>query len=246
MARLLIYLLLMAKGILYLIPVPISPDGRHSLSGDAIRISAGLDYYIAERAKTARRWLRYLHADIDFTKIEVEEIGKGEVDPDFLLQPLINGRDAGLVSEAGCPGVADPGALIVARAHQLLIKVVPLVGPSSILLALMASGFSGQNFQFHGYLPINSGELKQRLRYLDQQVRRDGGTHIFMDTPYRSVKTYEMILKTLPDDSHLALASDLTGESEFVASRSIAHWKRGELPPIDGKPVIFLLGQSGG
>jgi 16S rRNA (cytidine1402-2'-O)-methyltransferase len=153
---------------------------------------------------------------------------------------LLAGRDVGLMSEAGCPGIADPGAEIVAFAHQKGIKVVPLVGPSSILLALMASGFNGQSFTFHGYLPIDKVQRSQKIKELENLSEKNKQTQLFIETPFRNNPMLEEILKTCHPNTRLCIACNLTGEDEMVQTKSIADWKK-QVPDLHKKPVIFLL-----
>jgi 16S rRNA (cytidine1402-2'-O)-methyltransferase len=157
------------------------------------------------------------------------------------LQACLEGHSVGMISEAGCPGIADPGALLVAVAHQKNIPVVPLVGPSSIFLALMASGFNGQKFAFHGYLPIDKSEKRSTLKNLEKEAQQKDQTQIFMETPYRNDKFLEDVLQTLQPSTLLCIACDITLETEFIKTKSVAQWKKDKVS-LHHRPAIFLIG----
>ena len=198
-----------------------------------------------ERAKTGRRFLRqtdYPGAIQDLTIFELDkhDAQKGMQE---MLQPALKGEDIGLMSEAGCPGVADPGALIVAKAHQLGIAVKPLVGPSSILLALMASGMNGQQFRFHGYLSPKRPQLIQDLKRLEQRIGKHGETQIFIETPYRNRNIVEEALEHLAESTYFCIAVDLTLPTEWVFAAPIKTWKNREIPDLHKRPALFLLGK---
>jgi 16S rRNA (cytidine1402-2'-O)-methyltransferase len=200
-------------GKLYLIPVPLSDDGLHQLSVEIYTLVPRLTLFVAEKAKTARKWIKAISPDVDQSSIEV--IGMDKHDPLSGIKNILNrvkdGQSVGLMSEAGCPGIADPGTLIVAAAHLENIEVVPVSGPSSILLALMASGLNGQLFSFEGYLPPQKPELKLALRSLESLSKKDGSTRIFIETPYRNTQILETALQTLHPNTHLCIAKDLGG-----------------------------------
>ncbi len=158
-----------------------------------------------------------------------------------LLAPALAGSDLGLISEAGCPAVADPGAALVALAHQEGIPVIPMVGPSSILLALMGSGLSGQNFAFHGYLPSDAQERDRRLRELERQSRQEQRTQIFIETPYRNRQMLESLFRTCAPGTRVCVATDLTLDSEQIMTRLVAEWRGQPLPEINRRPTVFLL-----
>ncbi|WP_287369757.1 SAM-dependent methyltransferase, partial [Thauera sp.] len=158
-----------------------------------------------------------------------------------LLAPALEGRDIGLMSDAGCPAVADPGARLVARAHALGIRVAPLVGPSSILLGLMGSGLNGQSFAFHGYLPVNEAERDTALRALEDESRKLGRTQIFIETPYRNERMFDALLKTLKPETRLCVACDLSTANELLQTRSVRDWKKAERPALAKRPSLFLL-----
>ena len=154
---------------------------------------------------------------------------------------LLAGRDAGLMSEAGCPAVADPGALLVRRAHEAGIRVVPMVGPSSLLLALMASGLNGQSFAFHGYLPVDEEARKKRIKELEAESARLSRTQLFIETPYRNDRMFEALRSTCGPETRLCIARDLTVESEWITTRRIAEWKKAAAPDLAKRPTVFLL-----
>lgn len=234
----------MAYGVLYLIPTPLGEDGLHVLPDYWRPVLHRLDYLIAERAKTARRFIKSTGPERPIHVLHVEELNKrtppGEIDR--LLQPLRDGHDVGLMSEAGCPGVADPGSEVVARAHRLGIRVIPLVGPSSILLALMASGMNGQGFAFVGYLPAKQPALGKEILRLEAAARRHKSTQLFIETPYRNRTLIEQLLRTLQPATRLGIAADLTLPTEYIRTRTVAQWRETPPPDLHKRPAIFLIG----
>jgi 16S rRNA (cytidine1402-2'-O)-methyltransferase len=229
---------------LYLIPVPIAEQAWATLPAPTVQVAVRLDCFIVERAKTARHALKAMGIQLPLQEVEVTEID--DKDPQVAINALTAahraGRDVGLMSEAGCPGVADPGAVVVAAAHQLGIKVVPLTGPSSLLLALMASGMNGQSFTFHGYLSAKRPELAQDLRRVEQLAGRGRQTQLFIETPYRSQMVLEVALATLKPETRFAVAQDLTGAQELIVSLPIAEWKRRAALTLEKAPAVFLVG----
>jgi 16S rRNA (cytidine1402-2'-O)-methyltransferase len=206
-------------------------------------------HFLAERAKTTRSFLKAIGHPVPLQELEIVEIGhepeRGRIDE--WLQPLHDGRDMALVSEAGCPAIADPGATIVARAHELGIEVRPLVGPSSILLALMASGLEGQRFRFVGYLPQEAGQCAAAIEALET-ASRAGETQLFIETPYRNPRLFETLLRHCAVDTRLTLAVDLTTASELVATHTIGAWRArpdAELPALRNRPTVFALLATG-
>jgi 16S rRNA (cytidine1402-2'-O)-methyltransferase len=187
--------------------------------------------------------LKILAPDVPVSEHSLQELDKHQPENNgkAMLQPCLEGHDMGLISDAGVPGVADPGARIVEAAHAAGIQVVPWVGPSSILLGLMASGFNGQGFQFHGYL-THDGQQRRKLWGSMERSIRDGQTQLFIETPYRNDKLMEELM-TLPADLHLCVACDLTAESEYILSQSIAQWRKSARPSLHKRPAIFLLGR---
>ncbi|HAF36912.1 MULTISPECIES: SAM-dependent methyltransferase [Sphingobacterium] len=234
----------MANGILYLIPVPLSDDAAfQSFTPYLVETINSLDEYIVENEKTARKFLKLAGLKIPQSELTIHDYGKHVRDKgninDF-FEGLKQGKSVGLMSEAGCPGVADPGASIVARAHQLGIKVVPLVGPSSILLALMASGFSGQKFAFHGYLPIDKIDRAKEIKNLEQQSAREKQTQIFIETPFRNNQLLADLLKICKPSTLLCVASNVTAADENIQSLTVGEWRKRSYD-YHKKPTIFLL-----
>lgn len=232
------------KGTLYLIPTPLGDGGELSaiLPDSVQQLVRSLDYFVAENPKTTRQFLKRVGTTRPLQEISISTLNEHTPVEQIptLLGALMEGKDVGLVSEAGCPAVADPGALLVAAAHREGIKVVPMVGPSSILLALMASGMSGQSFVFHGYLPANREERIKRLRELEKESRAKRQTQIFIETPYRNLQMFEDVVSACQSHSQLCLAVNLTQSDELIETHSMAEW-RGRKPEVEKKPAIFLL-----
>jgi len=231
-------------GTLYLIPVPLGPTApQDSLPANVLATVRPLTYFVVEQAKTARAFLKAAGTDTPLQELQLEELNehtKAEA-LDRLLAPLRSGHDVGLLSEAGCPAVADPGANLVALAQQENIRVVPLIGPSSLLLALMASGLNGQRFAFLGYLPAKEAERTKALRDLESDSRKHKQTQLFIETPYRNKAMFEGILQTCSPTTRLTVATDLTLPSESVVTLTIAQWKKKTPPEIERRPTVFLL-----
>lgn len=231
-------------GTLYLVPAGLGGDDwRITLPPAARDIVCGLRRFAAENAKSARAELRRLGHPVPLREIAIETLPAmpDAAWADRFLTPVACGEDAGLMSEAGCPGIADPGAAIVHRAHAAQIRVAPLVGPSSILLALMASGLDGQRFAFHGYLPVKEVALAARIRELEAASRRERCTQVFIEAPYRNQRLLRMLLDHASAESLLAVASDLTLATQSIACRTIFQWRRAVVPEIDRRPTVFLL-----
>ncbi|MCB9082635.1 MAG: SAM-dependent methyltransferase [Lewinellaceae bacterium] len=231
------------KGKLYLIPAPLGEGGTPVIPAYVIQVLHQLDYFIAERAKTARAFIKTTDPVKPFDALHFSELNKHTNPADIaaMLNPTDEGHDIGLLSEAGCPGIADPGAAVVQIAHERKLTVVPLVGPSSILLALMASGLNGQQFCFHGYLPPQKNELSRALRQLEQESARTNRTQLFIETPYRNNSLVEQALQTLQPTTSFCLAVDLTLPTEYVRTLTIADWQRTKVPDLHKRPAIFLL-----
>jgi len=232
-----------AKGTLHLIPVTLGGDSaRAGLPQATLEAVSTLDYFIAENEKSARRFLKNLAHPTPLQQLQIERFDKTSdaARAVQLLRPLDAGRSAGLLSEAGCPAVADPGALLVAAAHRAGLRVVPHVGPSSLLLALMASGFNGQRFAFRGYLPVPKDQCRSEIARLERESRAHDMTQIFIETPYRNEALLQMLLETCDGKTRLCVASDLTLTSETVRSTTIAAWNR-EKTEIGRRPSVFLL-----
>lgn len=235
----------MTVGTLYLLPTPLADDtARAVLPAETLAVARKLDLFLAENAKSARAFLKSIGHPRPLQELQIVEIGHRPEHTaiDGWLQPLRAGRDAAIVSEAGCPGIADPGAEIVMRAHALEVPVVPLVGPSSVLLTLMGSGLNGQAFRFVGYLPQDSAELAARLRDLEQASRK-GETQVWIETPYRNDRMLAALLTSCAPDTRLTLATNLTGENASVQTRTIAGWRA--LPAAETtrhkQPTVFAL-----
>lgn len=234
----------MSTGTLYLIPVPLADDAAvQSFTPYLVNTINQIKEYIVENEKTARKFLKQAGLTIPQSELIIHDYGKHErtnKDLKEFFSGLLAGNDAGLMSEAGCPGVADPGADVVAEAHRRGIKVVPLVGPSSILLALMASGFNGQSFTFHGYLPIDKMQRSKRIKELEAIAERHSQTQLFIETPFRNDSLLAEVLKSCKPTTRLCIACNLTAANELVQTKTIAEWKK-QLPELHKQPAIFLL-----
>ena len=234
------------SGRLYLIPNllgVVAPDSV--LPRRTIETARALTHFVVETPKTARRFLKALSPERSLQPLQFAELNEHTPAErvDGLLRPLREGFDVGLISDAGCPGVADPGAALVAAAHRAGIVVVPLVGPSAVLLALMASGMNGQSFAFHGYLPAKPVQREAALRALDQAAERTGITQLFIETPYRNDALVEAVLSVCTPGLRFCAAVDLTTASESVTCRTIAAWRAGPRPSLAKRPAIFLMGR---
>jgi len=232
----------MQNGTLYLIPVPLAEEVAHkTFTPYLVDTINQIDTYIVENSKTARRFLNEAGLKTPQKDLIVHDYGKhNRTDLGQFFNELKAGKDVGLMSEAGCPGIADPGADIVAEAHKRGIKVVPLVGPSSILLALMASGFNGQSFAFWGYLPIDKEQRTKRIKDLDLSASRYKQTQIFIETPFRNNQLFEEVLKSCKPNTQICVASNLTAEDEFIKTQSVYNWRKEEID-LHKKPTIFLM-----
>ena len=233
------------RGSLYLVPVALGEHTpwAHFLPAQAQAITAGLRHFVVETARAARAHLKQLDYPHPLRETDIRELPAEAADAalDALLAPALAGADLGLLSDAGCPAVADPGARLVARAHALGIRVVPLVGPSSILLGLMGSGLNGQSFAFHGYLPVAEGERDAALRTLEDESRRLGRTQIFIETPYRNERMLEALLRTLKPETRLCVACELNTAGELLLTRPVREWKKAARPALARRPALFLL-----
>jgi 16S rRNA (cytidine1402-2'-O)-methyltransferase len=235
-------------GTLYLIPSSLGDTPWANYLPAATRdIACQLGHFIVENAKTTRAELKRLGHPVPLREITLEQLPErlAAGDIERLLAPLLAGKDVGLMSEAGCPGVADPGALLVRRAHEYGITVRPLVGPSSLLLALMASGLDGQRFAFHGYIPAKEPERSRRIVELERDAHRLGQTQLFIEAPYRNDALFLSLLAACRPDTRLCLATDLMLPSEMVTTRTIVDWQRTIAPALDRRPTVFLLLSAG-
>lgn len=234
----------MQKGKLYLIPVPLS-EGAEQLSYTLVHqdIINKIDEYVVENEKTARKFLKAAGLVIPQNQLLIHDYGKHtreKMDYNKVFANVLKGKDLGLMSEAGCPAVADPGSDVVMEAHRRGIQVIPMVGPSSILLALMGSGFNGQKFTFHGYLPIDKGERSRKIKDLENQSLREKVTQIFIETPFRNNQMLGELLRIAKPSSKLCIAANLTSPKEIILTKTVAEWKNTTID-LHKIPAIFLL-----
>jgi 16S rRNA (cytidine1402-2'-O)-methyltransferase len=233
----------MTPAALHLIPVPLGDsDPNLSLPHSAFHAACALDYFLVENARSARKFLKSIAHPRPLRELQIECFDKDSdaERAELLLQPLLAGRSAGVLSEAGSPAIADPGALLVAAAHRMRIRVVPHAGPCAIILALMASGFNGQRFAFHGYLPVPKDELKRALSAHERDSRERDITQVFIETPYRNDQLLATFCEVGAGSSRLCVASDLTLTTESVRSTTLAQWKK-DKTEIGRRPSVFLL-----
>lgn len=234
-------------GTLYLIPCPIAEEGDvwDVLPAANRAVMASLDYFIVENTRSARRFLSKAKLGRPIEELEFRELNEHTVagrEVEELVAPIAAGRSAGVISEAGVPGVADPGALVVALCHRRGIRVVPLVGPSSILLAMMASGLNGQSFAFNGYLPVKPPERVQAIRRFERRAQSERQSQLFIEAPYRNVKLMEQLLQTLAPETRLTLAMDITAPGEYIRTLPVREWRSVRLPEMNRRPAIFIIG----
>jgi len=233
----------MKKGTLYLIPSLLGESPANNVFPPAnSEIISKVRYFIVEEIRTARRFLKKICPEIEIDSLifMIYNEHSSPKEASSFLDPLLKGQDTGIISEAGTPCVADPGSLLVQLAHESGIQVVPMVGPSSILLALMASGFNGQQFVFHGYLPIDKTERTKRLREIEQDIIKKDSTQIFIETPYRNLKLFQAITETCQESTLLCLATSLTTSEESIITLPVRDWKK-KKPELNKKPTVFLL-----
>jgi 16S rRNA (cytidine1402-2'-O)-methyltransferase len=237
----------MAKGVLYMIPCPISDatDVYDVTPASNRAIIDSLDYFIVENVRSARRFLSKAGIsrkidDLEF--VELNEHTREGVAVEAMVRPIEQGRSAGVISEAGVPGVADPGALVAAACHRRGIRVVPLVGPSSILMSIMASGLNGQSFAFNGYLPVKPPERARAIKVLERRAQTEHQSQIFIEAPYRNVKLVEQLLSVCSPATRLTIACDITSPEEIILTRTIEQWRKGAMPDIAKRPTIFIMG----
>jgi 16S rRNA (cytidine1402-2'-O)-methyltransferase len=233
----------MKKGIIYLIPSVISVETATSVLPQQINtVVKNTKHFLAETIRASRRYVSSLKLDIDISTLHFEKVDKNTSDSETekFLQVALQGYDIGVLSDAGCPGVADPGAQVARIAHRLNLKVVPLVGPSSLLLALMASGMNGQSFAFNGYLPIDQKAASLKIKQFEKTSRTNYQTQLFIETPYRSDRTFKILVDNLASDSQLCVAKDITGSKEFIKTMTVGIWKKQSF--LIGKvPTVFLF-----
>ncbi|MEJ6797773.1 MAG: SAM-dependent methyltransferase [Crocinitomicaceae bacterium] len=231
-------------GSLFLLPCPISEeDFKAVIPEEVVKLAGTLRYFAVEDLKSARRFLRRMDREfpIDDSKFFILNKKTGAHQMEEMLMPLLNGENMAIISEAGCPGIADPGANLVDFAHQSNIKIRPLVGPSSILLALMASGFNGQVFTFHGYLPKERKDRIRKLKDFEFSTIQSGHTHLFMDTPFRNMHVLDDLLNELGDNTQICIANQITGQNERIETRTVLDWRENAFD-LGKTPTIFAIG----
>lgn len=234
----------MQKGTLFLLPTLLGPSSTNEVLPQAvIEKMHHLKLFAVENIRTARRYLIKSGISTPVDELEFLSVTKHSTDEELteIVMRLIQGEDIGLLSESGIPCVADPGSLLVSKAHEFRVKVIPLTGPSSIMLGLMASGFSGQNFSFHGYLPIADKDREKRLKFLEKLVYNEHQTQIFIETPYRNVKLFKSMLKVCSAYTKIALGIELTTPEEQMLVYTVGEWKNQQFPPVHKRNVIFLM-----
>lgn len=230
-------------GKLYLIPTTLGDNNPMEVLPEMVkRVVSFIDYYVVENEKVARRFIKAISPEKIQSNLHIQVLDKHNENIDYnsFLSPILERKNLGLMSDAGCPGVADPGAKIIQIAHQKRIQVVPLVGPSSILLAVMSSGLNGQNFAFLGYLPIDKTDRKQFIKQLEKTSFEKNQTQLFIETPYRNNKLIEDLLQTLHPETQLCIACDITLPTEYIKTKKVADWKK-ETPDLHHRPAIFAL-----
>ncbi len=231
------------KGDLYLIPCPLGDISPLAVLPISVKHTIErIDHYIVEHEKNARRFIKSIVPEKEQPTLKIQEINKftkpEEIYP--MLNPCLEGFDVGVISDAGCPGIADPGARAVHYAHELGIKVIPLVGPSSILLAMMASGFNGQNFAFNGYLPIEKGERKAELKRLEKTSKDFDQSQLFIETPYRNNQMLQSLIETLNPQTRICVACDITLPSEYIKTAPVSLWKKIKVD-LHKRPTLFII-----
>lgn len=231
-------------GTLYLIPTTIGTDSWESVIPPlVIAKTRSLKHFIVEDIRTTRRYLSKIKVDTPIDEIEFSLLNEHSTQADIekLIKPLLEGNDVGLLSEAGLPAIADPGALFVAIANRKGVKIVPMTGPSSIFLTLMASGLNGQNFAFVGYLPVKRDERRNRIKQLELRSRQEKQTQIFIETPYRNIHVFQDLLKDCNPETYLTLGVELTTMDEYIATKKIREWKSSTPPDINKKNCVFCI-----
>ena len=230
-------------GKLYLIPTTLGEsDLDRVIPSEVSVIVKKIRYFIVENIRTARRYLRKMDPQLNIDELQFFELNQhtdSRVTEEY-LKPILEGFDVGIISEAGCPGIADPGAEVVKLAHLKQIRVIPLVGPSSILLSLMASGMNGQNFAFIGYIPVKRAERVKSIREIEKRSGIEKQTQIFIEAPYRNTQLINDLISTLNDQTRLCMACDITLDTEYIKTQTVAQWKKG-VPDLNKRPAIFLI-----
>ncbi len=234
----------MKTGVIYLIPSLLSEENAEVIPADTKNIIFSLDHFVVENEKTARHFLKSVKYPKPLSSVGMHVLDEHtrSTEVSNLLTPVIEGKNLGIISEAGCPAVADPGSDLVRIAHTKNIEIIPLVGPSSLLLALMASGLNGQRFSFAGYLPKERNDRIKAIRELERKISSFNETQIFIEAPYRNMHLLEDILQNCSASTLLCLAADLTSPFQFVKTKTVSEWKK-NIPDIQKKPVVFLMGR---
>lgn len=228
-------------GKVYLIPTVLSADTLHTIPAYITPVVKQISVFFVENERTARRYLKALDRSINIDELQLLLMSEHQApDTSLAKQILLSGKDIGVISEAGCPAIADPGHRVVQVAHAIDAQVIPMVGPNSMLLALMASGMNGQNFQFVGYLPVKPPERVKAIRDLEMQSQKKHQTQLFIETPYRNNHVFKDILNNCKDDTQVCVAADITGPEEFIRTKTVKEWKQ-QVPELHKKPAIFLL-----
>ncbi len=227
-----------------MIPCPISENATHTIPQYVKETVYNITHFIVERSKTARKYLKEINHPVPQNSLDVVEMDKHDkaYAQNVLKEWISKGLTIGVISEAGCPGIADPGAELVSIAHKNNIKIIPLIGPSSILLALMASGMNGQKFSFHGYLPNKNPGLKNALKTIEKEINKNNSAEIFIETPYRNLNLFKELLNTISGHIKLCVAGDISGKKEIIKTMTIKEWKKTKFPFQEKIPVIFILG----
>ena len=228
-------------GTLYMIPLPIADGMLNTLSPKVGETVLTIKHYFVENVRTARRFLKALHPSIVIDDLHFSEIDKHKgPDTNQLKQWLNNGYAVGVMSESGCPGIADPGAEMASVAQNIGANVIPLSGPNSLLLALMASGLNGQSFAFNGYLPVKEPARSQRIKQLEQISKKENQTQLFIETPYRNNNMVDDLLKNCQEQTRVCIAQNVTAENEYIKTKTVASWKK-QKPTLEKLPAVFLL-----
>lgn len=235
-------------GTLYLIPCPISEDTLpYDVTPEGNReVITSLDYFIVENLRSARRFLSKAGLSGKIDELEFDELSEHTTSPreiERMVAKIKEGRSAGVISEAGVPAVADPGQLVVAACHRAGIRIVPLVGPSSIIMAVMASGLSGQSFAFNGYLPVKEPERTRAIKRLESRATGEHQSQLFIEAPYRNIKLAEQIIVSCGAQTKLCIACDITSKNEYIRTATIAEWRKIGVPDINKRPTIFIIGE---
>lgn len=232
----------MLKGTLYLIPTVIAENTNEVIPKQVTDGIKQLDYFLVENLRTARRYISSLRLGITIEDLEFEVLDKktSQLEVTKLLSPLLKGKNIGILSESGCPGIADPGAIAVAWAHDNGVRVVPLVGPSSLMMALMASGFNGQRFSFHGYLPIDRNQLSSTLKKLENESGQFNQTQVFIEAPFRNNQLLKNLTEQCNPQTRLCVARDITGHEEFIQTKTIKEWRNIDID-LHKRPTVFIL-----